>query len=66
MGAPACKTGRPGNARGGASVNTMSDIPSCLIEPFFVDDTSDATLGQNKKQGLAWALVNAFEAHFGV
>ena len=56
----------PPHPRGGASVNAMSDIPSCLIEPFFGDNTSDATLGEAKKQALAEALVDAFKAHFGV
>jgi N-acetylmuramoyl-L-alanine amidase len=56
----------PPHPRGSASVNAMPDIPSCLIEPFFGDNPSDATLGQNKKQGLAEALVDGFKAHFGV
>ena len=56
----------PPHPRGGASVNAMSAIPCCLIEPFFGDNSSDATLGQNKKQGLAESLVDAFKAHFGV
>ncbi len=56
----------PPHPRGGASVNAMSDIPSCLIEPFFGDNSSDAALGQSKKQDLAKALVDAFKGHFGV
>lgn len=54
----------PPHPRGGASVNALSSIPSCLIEPFFGDHASDATLGQNKKNGLAKALAQAFVAHF--
>ncbi len=56
----------PPHPRGGASVNAMSAIPSCLTEPFFADTQTDATLGQTRKQGLAEALVDAFKSHFGV
>ena len=56
----------PPHPRGGNSVNALSSIPSCLIEPFFGDSTTDATLGQNNKQALANALVTTFKAHFAI
>ncbi len=68
-------TGLPGNRglkpapphdRGRASVNALSSIASCLIEPFFGDNPAEAALGQSRKQGLAEALVAAFKSHFGV
>lgn len=52
--------------RGRESVNALSTIPSCLIEPFFGDNSTDATLGQNRKQALADAIVATFKRHFGV
>jgi N-acetylmuramoyl-L-alanine amidase len=54
----------PPHPRGGESVNALSTIPSCLIEPFFGDHTGDATLGQTKKDALAKALAKAFVTHF--
>ena len=54
----------PPHPRGSASVNALSTIPSCLIEPFFGDNASEATLGQSKKDGLAKAIAKAFLAHF--
>lgn len=54
----------PPHPRGGASVNAMSDIPSCLIEPFFGDNTADAALGHRSKRAQAQALVDAFKSHF--
>lgn len=56
----------PPHPRGGASVNALSNIPSCLIEPFFGDHPGDAALGQTNKSGLAAALVAAFKTHFGL
>ena len=49
----------PPHPRGSASVNALSTIPSCLIEPFFGDNASEATLGQSKKDGLAKAIAKA-------
>lgn len=54
----------PPHPRGGQSVNALSTIPSCLIEPFFGDNAGDATLGHNKKAGLATAIAQAFATHF--
>lgn len=54
----------PPHPRGSASVNALSTIPSCLIEPFFGDHASEAALGQSKKDGLAKAIAKAFVAHF--
>lgn len=54
----------PPHPRGGASVNALPTIPSCLIEPFFGDHAGDATLGHNKKAGLAKAIAQAFATHF--
>ena len=56
----------PPHPRGGASVNALPDIPTCLIEPFFGDNTTDAALGQSKQQQLAETLVDAFKTQFGV
>jgi len=54
----------PPHPRGSASVNALSTIPSCLIEPFFGDHGADASLGQAKKDGLAKAIAKAFVTHF--
>ena len=54
----------PPHPRGSTSVNALSTIPSCLIEPFFGDNASDAALGHGKKDALAKAIANAFVAHF--
>jgi len=54
----------PPHPRGSDSVNALSTIPSCLIEPFFGDNASDAALGHTKKDALAKALATAFVAHF--
>lgn len=54
----------PPHPRGGESVNALSNLPSCLIEPFFGDNPSDAALGHNKKDALAKAIAKAFVAHF--
>jgi N-acetylmuramoyl-L-alanine amidase len=54
----------PPHPRGGDSVNALSTIPSCLIEPFFGDNSKDAALGHAKKDALAKALAAAFVAHF--
>ena len=54
----------PPHPRGSASVNALSTIPSCLIEPFFGDNASDAAWGHVKKDALAKAIANAFVAHF--
>lgn len=54
----------PPHPRGSTSVNALSTIPSCLIEPFFGDNASDAALGHSKKDALAKAIANAFVAHF--
>ena len=54
----------PPHPRGSASVNALRQIPSCLIEPFFGDNATEAAMGHSKKDGLAKALARAFVAHF--
>ena len=49
--------------RGRASVNALSSIATCLIEPFFGSNREDASLGQRKKDELAELLVDAFVAY---
>lgn len=44
-------------------MNATPDIPSWLIEPFSGGNGSEATPGQNKKQGLAEAFMKTFRAH---
>ncbi len=56
----------PPHPRGGESVNAMSEIPSCLIEPFFGDNPADARLGQERKTRLAETIVAKFISHFSV
>ncbi|MCF7731610.1 MAG: N-acetylmuramoyl-L-alanine amidase, partial [Akkermansiaceae bacterium] len=46
------------------SVNALSTIPSCLIEPFFGDNPDDVALGGANKTRLAEALVSVFVARF--
>jgi uncharacterized FlgJ-related protein len=50
--------------RGIASVTQLH--PSALIEPFFGDNRSDATLAVQKKDGLADAILTAFASFVGI
>ncbi|MCV9938252.1 glucosaminidase domain-containing protein [Boseaceae bacterium BT-24-1] len=50
--------------RGIASVTQLH--PSALIEPFFGDNHSDATLAVRKKDGLADAILTAFASFVGI
>ena len=54
----------PPHNRGSSSVNALSSIPSCLIEPFFGDNPDDAALGGAKKKALAQTLVDTFVSRF--
>ncbi len=47
----------PGD-RGYGSVSAL-DIPSALIEPFFGDNSSDATVAENNKDDLAMVIAKA-------
>ena len=50
--------------RGIASVTQLH--PSALIEPFFGDNQTDATLGVQKKDGLADTILAAFASFVGI
>lgn len=53
--------GRKIGERGGKSVNAVKDIPNCLLEPFFGDNTEDAKLGHENIDEYAKAIVEAFK-----
>ncbi len=43
--------------RGGKNVNQLDVIPSCLIEPYFGDESSDAVLAKDYLLELARSIV---------
>lgn len=47
--------------RGFLNVSRTQAIPSCLIEPFFGDNASDAELGMKLRSEIAEAVILAFE-----
>lgn len=51
--------------RGGKNVNQLKEIPSCLIEPFFGDESSEAKLAKDYLIDLAAAIVVAHNGLFG-
>ncbi len=51
--------------RGGKSVNQLDTIPSCLIEPYFGDVSSEAILADSYLLDLAKVLVDTHKHNFG-
>lgn len=53
--------------RGGRNVNQLnsSQIPSCLIEPYFGDVTGEAVLANERIDALAKSIVAAHESTYG-
>ena len=51
--------------RGGKNVNQLDTIPSCLIEPYFGDTSSEAILADSYLLDLAKVLVDAHKQNFG-
>lgn len=49
--------------RGARSVNALSHIPTCLIEPVFGDNSAEARLAEQLKDNLARELLAAFIAY---
>ena len=47
--------------RGGKSVNSLKNIPSCLIEPYFGDEPSEAVLALNHINDLANSIVEGHQ-----
>ena len=50
--------------RGGKNVNQLDNIPSCLIEPYFGDELSEAVLAKDHLVELAQAIVTAHKNIF--
>jgi len=50
--------------RGGENVNQLDNIPSCLIEPYFGDEPSEAKLAEDYLINLASAIVAAHNQLF--
>ncbi len=51
--------------RGGKNVNQLDTIPSCLVEPYFGDVSSEAVLADDYLIDLAKAIVDTHINYFG-